>query len=400
MSAGVRVASKRSHADRISFGVILTLALLPACSPERLVLFTVWRGQGLSADVPIAALEVLTSPQYKPGPHQDTRDGAGNTTFPRTVGVYVHARSGQMTVHVLAYAPDGNLIAAGEREVMLNDRREQIADGVFLRLCIDVPDLCPISPPPDGGDAGADAEAGIVVSDAMDVPPTDVPQVGDGPSSDRSDAGDAPEDPRMDRVDAFDAPDADLHVDMPPDHTEVGDAPDGNTEVGPDGGDAADTGVAIPTACKTYCTALLKACSYPFLGQRQCELSCAYAQLAPSDGTLGEPLNCRINSLPSSSDSPAQIDMACNEASLESVDCVPGPCFVYCAQGAAECADPGFSFGDCFNNCLSVPSLGDVESPRSDDSIACRMSWLEVATDDRSMCARGLPLLPVPCQAQ
>jgi hypothetical protein len=302
-----------------------------------------------------------------------------------------------MTVRVFAYAPGGTLVAAGEAVVTLNDRREQIAEDVLLRLCIDVPVLCQISPPPDGGDRGMDADAETAGTDAMDAPAIDAP---DGPSNDRSEAGDT-HDERTDLVDAYDAPDADLRVDIAPDYTEVGDAPDGNRDVGPDGADGGDGGV-IPAACKTYCTALLKACSYPFLGQRQCELSCAYAQLAPSDGTLGDALSCRIDSLPRPSDSPAQVNTACHAASLISDDCPPGPCFVYCVQGATECADQGFSFDDCVNNCFGDVPLptGDVESPRSDDSIACRMSWLEVATDDPSMCARGLPLLPVPCQAQ
>jgi hypothetical protein len=322
--------------------------------------------------------------------------------FPKTVGVYVHARSGLMNVRVFAYSPDDKLVAAGQREVRLEDERDgTISSLVVLQSCsAPAPDNmtpCQMSPPPDGGDARTDADAGIVVGDAMDVPPTDVPEVGDGPSNDRSDSGDAPEDPGMNMVDA---PDADLHVDIPPEHAEAGDAPDGDQDVGPDGADGGDGGV-IPAACRTYCTALLKACSYPFLGQHQCELSCAYAHLAPSDGTVGDALSCRIANLPSPLDSPAQVNMACHTASLVSEECPPGPCFAYCVQVATECPDQGVSFADCFDNCLNVPlPTGDVESPRSDDSVACRMSWLEVATDDPSLCARGLPLLPVPCQAQ
>jgi hypothetical protein len=400
MSAGDAVASRRSPAGSIWFGLFLSLTLLPACSPERLVLFTVLRGQGLD-NVSIAKLEVRTSlTNYKPGQHEDTRDDGGDTMFPKDVGVYVHARSGPMTVRVFAYRADDKLVAVGESTVML-EREQTFADNVFLGPCSGpAPDnmtLCQVSPPPDGGDGEMDADAGIGGADAMDLRPTDAPEVGDGPE-----AGDT-HDERSDVVDALDAADVDVRVDIAPDHpeAEVGDAPDGNPEVEPDGGDAGDSGVAIPAACKTYCTALLKACSYPFLGERQCELSCAYAQLAPTDGTLGDPLSCRIANLPRPSDSPAQVNMACHTASLISEECAPGPCFVYCVQGATECADQGFSFDDCFNNCFGVPLLtGDAESPRSDDSIACRMSWLEVATDDPSMCARGLPLLPVPCQAQ
>src|SRR4051812_45607653 len=168
MSAGLRVASKRSHADRISFGVILTLALLPACSPERLVLFTVDRAQGLHEV--IAKLEVRTSlTGYRRGQHEDTTDDAGNTMFPKTVGVYVHARSGLMNVRVFAYSPDDKLVAAGEREVRLEDERDgTISSLVVLQSCsAPAPDNmtpCQMSAPPDGGDGGADADGGIVVS--------------------------------------------------------------------------------------------------------------------------------------------------------------------------------------------------------------------------------------------
>ena len=387
----------RPRRPGLGLGLVLTLTLLPACSPERLVLFSVQRGPGV-IDMPIAKLEVRTSlTSYKPGRHEDTTDDGGNTMFPKTVGVYVHARSGRMTVRVFAYRADDKLVAAGESTVML-EREQTIADNVFLGPCSDpAPNnmtLCQMAAVPDGGDARTDADAGMAGTDAMDAPATDAL---DGPSNDRSEAGDTL-DERTDLVDAFDAPDADLRVDIAPDHTEAGDAPDGNQEVAPDGADAGDSGV-IPAACTTYCTALLKACSFPFTGQRQCELSCAFAQLAPPDGSLGDALTCRIDILPGPSASPAEVSQACHSASLLSENCPPGVCFVYCAQGVAECGDQGFSLDDCFANCFGFP-VGDVESPRSDDSVACRMSWLGAATDDPGLCARGLPTLPVPCQAQ
>ena len=409
MSADVTVASRRVNADHIWIGLILTLALLPACSPERLVLFSVRPAQGVGDDLVIVKLEVRTSlTHYKSEPPQNTANDGGNTTFPKTVGVYVHERSGPMIVAVYAYAPGVNLVAAGQREVMLTDEREQtIEQEVILVPCIGEPlpppDLCPMPQPPDGGDAGSDANGGIGVSDAMDSPATDALEVGDGRPNDRSELGDTL-DQRTILVDAMDAIAADVRVDTAHDLREAGDTSDVNPEIHPDGSDDnappdGNDGGTIPVACTSYCKAVLKACPLLFTGESQCERSCAFAQLAPDDGTVGDALSCRINSLPGPSDDPAQVSLACYDASLLSENCSPGACFVYCTLGTAECGDQGFSFDDCFGTCFGLP-IGDVESPRSDDSVACRLSWLEAATEDRGLCARGLPTPAVSCQAQ
>jgi len=163
---------------------------------------------------------------------------------------------------------------------------------------------------------------------------------------------------------------------------------------GGDGGGDADAGTdaapfdagMIPPACTEYCATVINTCPtlYP-RGQPQCEKSCAGADIDPGG------LPCLIQQA-SIASGPEQ----CLAASLLSAVCTNG-CRNYCKLGSLVCGDQLFPNQDCMTKCRALPP-GDAESPRGDDSLLCRVSWLQDAFDNRSLCARALPAGP--CQAQ
>ncbi len=252
--------------------------------------------------------------------------------FPQTLGIYLYERSGKIVVSALAKSSIGAPSATGQITVTLNDERVQLAPVVlFLHPCsgpaTDNLSLCDMSSsPPDGGDAGGDAEAGIDANASIDT----------------------------------------------------------NA-----GADAApfDAGL-IPPECTQYCTGLMSACPALFPGQGKCEASCAAAQLTPAE------FSCLLDRTTLALSDPA----TCIDASLISADCSE-PCHVYCALGSSVCGAPFFS-SDCITLCqpLSQNALGNPDSPRGDDSLLCRVSWLEEATADPSRCSRAV--LAGSCQAQ
>ncbi len=343
MSAGGAVVSRARHAGRLGLAVPLVLALLPACESERLVLITVERGGDLSTDFQIATLEARTSfTHYAPGRHENVAGDAASTTFPVTLGLYLKERSGSMDLQVFAYGPGGGPVASGQRAgFMLNGLEQQFfSQELFLHPCggpatEDQPP-CQMFPHPDGGDAATDTEVGA--------------------------GADAETDAHAGR--------------------EVGDDGDAGTGAGP-----FDAG-PIPQACTDYCTAVVAACSMLFSGQQQqCERSCAAADLMP-DG-----LACRMDILRA-----APYANQCVDASLVGTPCSPmGGCSVYCTLGASVCRDAVFSSPACGSLCSVLP-VGNAESPRGNNSLLCRVSWLQSALDDPTLCAHALPAGP--CQAQ
>jgi hypothetical protein len=339
-------ASRARRAGRLGLGVTAILGLLPACNPERLIVIKVDPSDELKHDVSvsIATLEGRKSPHYPATQHLDFTDRDGGTTiFPAFLGIYLRERSAMITVHVFAYAANSSApVAAGQQDLMLNDERTQeffaATEEVVLQSCADNP-LCGTVSSADGGDAGSEADG----ETGFDV----------GSDTDAGIDGDA----RFDGDAGFDGP---------------------SVDVGP-----------IPPGCTSYCGAVTSACGKLFPGETQCERSCASAQL----GTTTLPLNCLISDAQLAQNDPTQ----CLNASLVSPDCVTSRCNVYCALGSVVCGGQEFSSNECGDICSSL-TLGSVESPRGDDSLLCRLSWLGDATLDPSLCTRALPAGP--CQAR
>jgi hypothetical protein len=312
------------------------LGLLPACNPERLLLVNVYPGGDLSPAALIATLQGRTSlPGDMPGPLVSATEDGGAVMYPQILGIYLRAHSGIISVHVSGRSPDGSLTAAGRIDkVTLNDERTQVAGDLFLHPC-----------------SG----------------PTIDPQLcGMLPLPDGGDAGGDAEA----GTDAVMGPDADADTDT-------------------DSGIAAvqfDAG-PIPPECTQYCAGIVAACSALFSsGQPECEESCAAAHLQ------AEEVTCRITATPATF-----APVGCIDASLVSrARCAPGPCNVYCGLGVSVCGAQ-FSDADCQLACSRLP-IGNPAAPRGDDSLLCRMSWLQEAIGDQTKCARALPAGP--CQAQ
>jgi len=375
-------------AGRLAVTAALMLALLPACGEsERLVLIWVTLADGVNPDT-IASLQARTSPHFNLEPPVDIRCDAGRTCYPMLLGIYLHSHSGPVDVHVFAYPSHGEAVASGKLDGI---------DGfgptptLLLYPCIapesDKTMLCQMPPTPD---AGTDADAGADVKDAADAADGNTrSEVGDDrPPDERPETGDAHPDERPDVIDVAmdtpDATDADALIDTGVDQSETGDIVDAPPETNPDGADAD----VAPSACTTYCTGIVRACSALFSGEPQCELSCAAANL-DSDS-----MACRIGNIEAAANDPTK----CAEASLASPDCPSGGCIVYCLLGASVCGDALFSLSDCLSiACDPNLPFGDAQSPRSTDSLLCRMAWLQDAIEDPDLCLRAQPTGP--CQA-
>lgn len=385
-------------AGRVGIAAVLVVALLPACESQRLVLFKVYRDRSLDEGVVIVSLEARTSPVFKGEQHVTTRGDAGNTNFPKLMGVYLHPRSGTVSIRVFAYGEGDKLVAAGQIDGV-DTGSEQVAEDLFLFPCLrpapDKTTLCEMPAPPDGGDVGTVAEAGVD-TDASVSDADARSEVGDGPSSDRqSDLTDAPADWSSDLLDVrVDGTDADALADQP----EAGDAPETGPETGADALDGGDGGSdvpipgpdpgAIPPDCVEYCGQVLAVCPNDFASERDCEADCTFAQLASQDGVLA----CRTG----------RLNRGCAQPSLLSAFCDPSYCEVYCALGASVCGQslflPDFCLSD--DGCLGL-DVGQVASDVSGDTLACRMYWLQQAVDDLRVCNWSI-VAPTagPCRAQ
>jgi hypothetical protein len=159
---------------------------------------------------------------------------------------------------------------------------------------------------------------------------------------------------------------------------------------GGDGGSDAEGGTAAPPSCTDYCKAAINLCSMLFpKGQPQCEASCVAARLGSNQ------LACLIHFI-GSGPSPDH----CPDVSLVGGICSSqaNGCDAYCQFGSSVCGDQLFP-PDCVTECVGQHlSVGSAESPRNDNSLLCRVSWLEDAIDNPDLCTHALPAGP--CQAQ
>jgi hypothetical protein len=393
---------------------VLMLGLLPACDSKRLLLIKVDGADDLSKDVLIHSLEARTSlTGFAPGKHEDTAGDASTTDLPTIFGIYLHAHSGTITVRMFAYDFGDKLVAAGQRDVNLQDTEKQfvIDPPLWLHPCNGLslagPELCRPGSTPDGGDAvspdGADVDTAALADADTDASDADAPpEDGDGPTSDeRPDADGGPLDQMPDQIDLAideagpDLPETEANPDQAEARADLGeasnDAPDARPIAAPDAG-------PISPGCQMYCTEVISACPTLFSGQPQCERACTFAQLAPGDGTIGANLGCRIDQARIAATDPSLAKDVCPGASLISLSCEPPVCSVYCILGASVCGRGLFS-SDCMATCDNLV-IGEIGSARSGDSLACRMSWLQDAIDDLSLCGLAVPVPTGPCQAQ